>query len=329
MQLKKSSLENPPYRDPGFLLGSADLDILLLEPHQEAAIKDATSDAVGLLLAVLGEKMGTFDPVQHTLSRQRELRNKLYSRWSAWVNIYSSLGLTKPSDKLIAMQGIVKDIARCIDDEFVAGFWKRQLPLALCWQVACKDDPDCNERRHAHRTGEWRAPTWSWASCDGEVYLDTHWYSSPVVDGICVEVRDLDIGTRPSGALTHATLRLYCKPILATFHRRGRKGKWDPSQVEFKQSRHILDMYSIWDVCWKIPEDDEFEVSSDPLWIVFILLKDENGPGARAEGILLRPKEEGGEVFERIGHCFTVTREDVQGVQAELESIKARLIELV
>lgn len=54
--------------------------------------------------------------VSHTL------RQRLYELWHGYATNYSRLKLTRTSDKLVAVQGIVQDVAAFLDDQFVVGF---------------------------------------------------------------------------------------------------------------------------------------------------------------------------------------------------------------
>jgi hypothetical protein len=74
----------------------------------------------------------------------------LYSAWAALVGIYSGCGLTRESDKLVALWGIVEKMERLVGDECVAGHWKKHLPQSLCWSTNWR--PSSRPRR-------WRAPT--------------------------------------------------------------------------------------------------------------------------------------------------------------------------
>lgn len=78
--------------------------------------------------------------------------------WLRIVELYTDSALTVPSDKLIACSGIAKRMAEIVQDDYVAGMWRRYLEGELLWVS-----------HGNHRPREYRAPTWSWASIDGHV----------------------------------------------------------------------------------------------------------------------------------------------------------------
>ena len=86
--------------------------------------------------------------------------------WDGIMIVYTGCDLTQPEkDKLRAIQGVGSRIARAMNDEYFDGFFWSQLPKALCWQS------DFNGvATHAIST---RAPSWSWASMNGQLYFDT------------------------------------------------------------------------------------------------------------------------------------------------------------
>ena len=92
-----------------------------------------------------------------------------HSIWWSLVNDYSRRGLTKASDKLIAISGLVIFIRKhwSLGDvplKYMAGLWMDKLISGLLWYVDLGS--------HHARPAEYRAPSWSWASVDGIVFND-------------------------------------------------------------------------------------------------------------------------------------------------------------
>jgi Heterokaryon incompatibility protein (HET) len=83
---------------------------------------------------------------------------ELQIRWYHIVQEYSALELTRPSDKLPAIQGVARHMNAFRKDDCLAGMWRNTLLDDLMWFV------DNGGIRH-----EERAPSWSWASMDGEI----------------------------------------------------------------------------------------------------------------------------------------------------------------
>ncbi|KAF6512809.1 hypothetical protein HZS61_007615 [Fusarium oxysporum f. sp. conglutinans] len=84
--------------------------------------------------------------------------------WLRIVELYTASALTVPSDKLIACSGIAKRVAEIVQDDYVAGMWRRYLEGELLWMVQGNHQPG-----RWTRPREYRAPSWSWASIDGPI----------------------------------------------------------------------------------------------------------------------------------------------------------------
>jgi len=86
-----------------------------------------------------------------------------YHLWNRILGSYMRCDLTCEEDKLIALSGIAKDM-HLLDDEYLAGLWRRQLPGQLLWKIN-----DCKQANGlpSRRPHNYRAPSWSWASVDG------------------------------------------------------------------------------------------------------------------------------------------------------------------
>lgn len=96
--------------------------------------------------------------------------------WSAaqpwhltWANIvrdFSERSLTYAADKLVALSGVARVVQTQLGgDEYLAGLWRSDLLLGLCWSAA-----QTPHDYHA-RPEEYRAPSWSWAAVDGAVTM--------------------------------------------------------------------------------------------------------------------------------------------------------------
>jgi hypothetical protein len=84
-------------------------------------------------------------------------------RWYELVESYSHGALTKSTDKLIAIAGVARLVESTSHAKYVAGLWSNVAPeLGLLWRVA-------GWERRAQRHSTYIAPTWSWASLDGQV----------------------------------------------------------------------------------------------------------------------------------------------------------------
>ncbi|SJL14841.1 uncharacterized protein ARMOST_18313 [Armillaria ostoyae] len=92
-----------------------------------------------------------------------ELDQTSLKAWCDILETYSLRALTKPRDRLVALSGIVEQFHRFWpQNRYLAGLWEHQLPGTLLWFNRGK--------LQRHRRGEYRAPSWSWASMDGGIF---------------------------------------------------------------------------------------------------------------------------------------------------------------
>jgi hypothetical protein len=151
------------------------------------------------------------------VSRQYE---SAYQVWNDIVESYARCALTNPSDKFVAISGVAKDFAKTIDDEYLAGLWRRDFINGLLWS-ATPEYGDGDDILPATRPRVYRAPSWSWASLDAPSMRTqvTHYQ----LYGEYAEVLDVGIelaNNDPTGGLTHACvhvsghlIKLWRKPL--------------------------------------------------------------------------------------------------------------------
>jgi hypothetical protein len=92
--------------------------------------------------------------------------------WSDIVWEYTSRSLTKSSDKLPALAGIIATLQQVIGDTCHAALWERHFVKLLLWNVKINEASGAR----AERPTKWRAPSCSFASIDGCVEYD-YWTS--------------------------------------------------------------------------------------------------------------------------------------------------------
>ncbi|KAI0153175.1 HET-domain-containing protein [Xylariaceae sp. FL1272] len=87
---------------------------------------------------------------------------ELRQHWQLLLGEYTGRALTVQSDKLIAIQSVAEDMAATTGREYIryAGMWRDNLRNELLWYAPSGD---------TQRPAEWRAPSWSWASVEGQV----------------------------------------------------------------------------------------------------------------------------------------------------------------
>lgn len=106
-------------------------------------------------------------------------RGELKSLWLELLKVYMTLELTYMSDRLPALAGLARFFETKLQDEYIGGLWRHELPEALCWTV----------ERPSERTRHNFAPSWSWASIRDGVSIslagsDPEQFSSPLVNVI-------------------------------------------------------------------------------------------------------------------------------------------------
>lgn len=81
--------------------------------------------------------------------------------WMTLVEEYTTRNLTKRFDILPAMSGIAESWDNQSQDQYLAGLWMSHLPLGLLWT--------CAQPNEQLRWEPYRAPSWSWASREGQI----------------------------------------------------------------------------------------------------------------------------------------------------------------
>lgn len=119
-----------------------------------------------------------------------------------WYNIlsdYTRRGVTKGTDKLIALSGIVQEVEEKAGIRYCAGHWIELLPTGLCWTYG--DEPSI-------RAFPYRAPTWSWASVNGGITHITYHRSMEGVPRSIVDIIDCKVTVGDDGQISAGWLIL-------------------------------------------------------------------------------------------------------------------------
>ncbi|KAL2062919.1 hypothetical protein VTL71DRAFT_5991 [Oculimacula yallundae] len=130
---------------------------------------------------------------------------------AGWMNIvrrYSKCKITQSKDKLVAISGLARIVQEAIKDEYKAGFWMSNLLRQLCW---------FSRARNRSRISPYVAPTWSWASVDGEIEWSS--YSSTTTPStVLPEILALSIISNTDnsfGQISAASLQLSCSYFIS------------------------------------------------------------------------------------------------------------------
>lgn len=223
--------------------------------------------------------------------------------WPRIVRLYSAANLTFPKDKLPALSGIAKLGYDETGDQYLAGLWRRQIEEQLCWRRV--------RSSHPMERPPWRAPTWSWASIDGEV----SWISlqQGILETRYAHVLDsstTQYGHDPFGQVTSGVVRLACS-TMATGYLNPAKRSLEP-EIEDGVSIVLRVGNGEKEFCIQADSlDDGYQQNNKPLHLL-PLLSGRTGKGRRKvgedmvdelmiEGIVLRATGSNKGEFSRIG----------------------------
>jgi hypothetical protein len=87
-----------------------------------------------------------------------------YYTWHYLIESYSVRQLTFESDRLPAVSGVASRIHGIVGSEYLAGLWKANMPMELCWSVDYISSLSSTTQLPPN---SFIAPSWSWASVNG------------------------------------------------------------------------------------------------------------------------------------------------------------------
>lgn len=97
-----------------------------------------------------------------------EAQQETYNFWLKAIEYFTSLSITKDSDRLPAVTGIARRLCKSIPGCYLLGIWSSDLARGLLWQIA----PYQQSVRVTVPSG-CHLPTWSWASVN---IVSTNYY---------------------------------------------------------------------------------------------------------------------------------------------------------
>jgi hypothetical protein len=115
--------------------------------------------------------------------------------WQNVVEAYTDLHLTFESDIFPALQGIAQIVQQQRDCAYYAGLWEDSLVGDMLWYCP----------RPCIRPQNFRAPTWSWASVNGQV---TYQKAAAKILATVLSVRTLPVGKSALGELHGGSLEI-------------------------------------------------------------------------------------------------------------------------
>ena len=85
--------------------------------------------------------------------------------WERIIRDYTARSVTHENDKLPALSGIAKMIQSRTGDQYLSGLWRNDILQQLCWRTNYTNLKFINFQKPK----DYRAPSWSWASIDGNI----------------------------------------------------------------------------------------------------------------------------------------------------------------
>lgn len=121
------------------------------------------------------------------------------------VCAYSKGDLTFGQDKLVAIAGIAQIGRGTNSHQYLAGMWRPWLDTLLLWYVHHEPRPE---------PLMYRAPSWSWASVDGQVTYDFNIQEKQPVSHV-LDASVTAAGADPFGAVQDGWVKLCCPQLVA------------------------------------------------------------------------------------------------------------------
>ena len=135
-------------------------------------------------------------------SRKGDL--EIYRAWGSAVCNYAKRGLTRTTDKLIAIGGVASVIQAALNDKYLAGLFSRYLANELLWIA------DSLEKQE--RPKDYVGPSWSWSSIISEVRAGEIRYEDQ--RDILIDITHADVNyssTNIFGQASSGNLQVRCK----------------------------------------------------------------------------------------------------------------------
>ncbi|KAH7348131.1 heterokaryon incompatibility protein-domain-containing protein [Pyrenochaeta sp. MPI-SDFR-AT-0127] len=105
------------------------------------------------------------------LSKPQKQLVDFQAAWSQILHIYTNSDLTFSTDRLVAINGIIRKIEQDTMLQAIAGLWKQILPAELLWFTSLSERKPQRLPR-SHDATSYHAPSWSWASTDLPIFND-------------------------------------------------------------------------------------------------------------------------------------------------------------
>ncbi|CVL08514.1 related to tol protein [Fusarium mangiferae] len=248
-------------------------------------------------------------------------KDALLKSWYRLVQLYGQRHLSVPADKLPAISGLASIFAERLGDQYLAGLWRSDLVVGLCWQGL---------KHGRRRVREYRAPSWSWASVDGHISL-----GFPLAYNILATIMDAEVrlkGANPYGEVLEGKIEIFA-PMERLCPVRGESKQPAEFELRTENARTVrtmccFDSIEFSEVLFKeaggIPENVQGREFFALLLIELAGIRDENLPflGLVVERI------QGKEEYQRVGN-FRTSRKALRKETKGREKGQGQLITLI
>lgn len=165
-------------------------------------------------------------------------RQTIHHLWYTAVASYSTRRLTFSSDKLPALAGIASRVQAITHDEYLAGHFRRELERSLFWKIDLEPS-SCTPLR----LRDYRGPSWSWPSVEGQVIWDFPDISPGMDEAAPIEILSAQVRVEkeesPLGSVVGGEIVIRARTIRAVWD--SEKQAWtistSPPLKEFEESR--------------------------------------------------------------------------------------------
>lgn len=283
--------------------------------------------------------LATMDPEEGALHINDMLRGtsdaKIYWCWERIVEDYSQRSLTILTDKLAAVSGLAQDVRQRLGvspTNFLAGMWRDDLPNGLLWHVTGSPPP--------LRPNSWRAPSWSWASCDGGIgyfYERYQCVMKPSVTIIGCLCTPLSLNSIAGVRTDNMTLRGYLFPVILDVRRLDDDSNYKGQYIGHsgRPPRAFPDLFArtrFGDKAYEVLLDFRMDCglySEDYFSLHIARRYFNNRPGVQHVWLLLHKREakfEASAEYERVGIGMLNTREWDIAISNEVSSYLGEVV---
>jgi hypothetical protein len=152
--------------------------------------------------------------------------------WCNLVMNYTHRGMTKSSDRLVALAGVAQALGRHTENQYLAGLWRNHFYIGLLWSLphnetflmSATSNFDIERNEHIRHV-EALAPSWSWASVTAPVMYGQNEMLN--LDRVCV-VENVEVSSGNHQQTGRATVRGYVRKgyVNAIYQHSNREAVW-------------------------------------------------------------------------------------------------------